>query len=292
MSNFFSGAPFPGFQMNEESFSEMEGVNCWFTFSFFEKLPKIDPSVRIILPEHWKNDTLVMRHLFAMIHGSYGYQVNPKRALRLCVLKMAELEAHEPADRSTPEFERWINLYAQYNVIAGTALAYQKKYVLAASCLLNGLKTGAVNLSRPYCDFIRYVVDKLETLPSELCEGTGAGFSVDDPIGGTDLNSGTLHPGIAEDVLSALEGDDGEIIALHRGMQRYGELKRLGSTHSDKFKNIIDVYEVPMIKGSKLYKLKLYFNGYFTPKNIRTVRLPEGFHLDPASRAAKFFKGI
>ena len=62
------------FEMNEEFFAELQKDNCWFTFSMFEDLPKIDPNGSFTLKEFFSDDILFQRHLFALIFVSFGYK--------------------------------------------------------------------------------------------------------------------------------------------------------------------------------------------------------------------------
>ena len=206
-----------------------------------------------------------------------------------------DFDDHEPQNRSFDnlEFTTWLNKYAQYCVLMGTIFAYQHDYKKAALFSMNGLKTGAINLCMPYCDFINYILAKVEELPIELVEYSGCGFSVDEPMGGLDLNAGSLIPSVAETVIPALEGEHGGFVLAYNGRNRYGSIKRLGSTSSNNFKNRIDIYEVLIADSNHdIKKLRLYFNGYFTNENRDKIRLPKGFKLDFCNPAAKFYKVV
>ena len=158
---------------------------------------------------------------------------------------------------------------------------------------MNGLKTRAVNLFMPYCDFIKYVLAKVAEMPAEIAHYDGCGFSEDEPMGSTELNGGMLNARAAEMIISALEGNNGEIILSYYGRQKYGNLKRLGSTNSNKFRNCIDVYEALAIdRKFNLKKIRFYFNGYFSSQSRSNIRLPKGFRLDPLSEAAQIFKVV
>lgn len=284
-----------GIEMDEKFFAELQKDCCWFTIPMFETLPDIDPSVDIMDRSIWRDDACVQRHIFAMIFGGFGYSVNLSKASLIIAVKLQQLERWEPENQSlnNPEFIRWIGLFAQYYILWGTVFAYQHDYITSAQCLMNGLKTGAINLFMPYCDFIRYVLSKVEKMPAEYAEYDGCGFSVDEPMGGIELNGGTLIASAAEMIIPSLEGNNGEIVLAYRGGQRYGNLVRMGSVKSDKFRNCIDVYEVLMVsRDGKLKKMKLYFNGYFSLQNRYTIRLPKGFRLEPSSQAAQIFKVI
>ncbi len=280
--------------MNEKVFADIQRSCCWFTLPLFDPVPDIDATQNVLEDRIWKDDICLERHIFAMIFGACGYSQNLTRAKSLALMKLLQLKGSEPENKSpeNPEFVKWLGLFAQYNILYGTALVYQHNYVQAAGFLITGLKTRAVNLFMPYCDFIKYVLSKVEDMPAEPAEYKGCGFSADEPMGGLELNGGDLIASAAETVIPALEGDNGEIILAYRGAQSYGKLKRY-STHGKNFRNCIDVYEVLMIDRSfKLKKLSLYFNGYFSAENRFRIRPPEGFHIDPLSEAAKYYDVI
>lgn len=281
--------------MNEMLFAELQKDNCWFTFSMFEELPIVTHTQIVESDEIWKKEMHVQRHIFAMIFGSYGYNRNLSKAKAVCGLKIIQLEEREPSNKSLDniEFTKWLNLFAQYCILYGTILAYQGDYIRSARYLMNGLRTGAISLFMPYCDFIRYILSRLELMPAELAEYKGCGFSVDNPMGGTELNAGNLMASAAEMVIPALESKNGGVILAYNGRNKYGNLKRLGSTNSNNFRNCIDIYEVLMVDNSnKLKKLRLYFNGYFTCENRNQIRLPDGFNIDFCNPTAKYYKFI
>ena len=283
------------FQMDEKEFAELQKDCCWFTLPIFEDLPDIDQTIDVTDKSTWRDDACVQRHIFAMIFGGFGYSIDLSKAKAIATIKLGQIEKQEPENKSpdNPEFVRWIGLFAQYNILLGTVFAYLHNYPLAATFLMNGLKTRAVNLFMPYCDFIKHILSKVAEMPAEIACYDGCGFSADEPMGSTELNGGTLNARVAEMIISALEGDNGEIILAHYGNQRYGDLRRLGSMRSEHFRNCIDVYEVLMADSSfNLRKIRFYFNGYFTSQSRYAIRLPKGFHLDPLSEAAHRFQSV
>ncbi len=283
------------FTMNEKDFAELQKGCCWFTLPIFEQLPNVDPSDNVLDDHIWKDDVCLQRHIFAMIFGGFGYPVSLSKAKSLTLMKLMQLEDREPKNKSTDDSEyiKWLNLFAQYNILYGTALVYQHAFVEAAKFLMNGLKTRAVDLFMPYCDFIKYVLSVVETYPAELAEYEGCGFSADEPMGGLGLNGGDLIASVAKMVIPALEGENNEIILAYNGGQSYGNLKRICSTHSKHFRNCIDVYEVLMVdRHFKLKKLRLYFNGYFTRDNQFDICLPDGFRFEPHSKEAEYYDVI
>ena len=283
------------FQMDEKFFAELQKDCCWFALPLFEKLPDIDPNIDVMDKSIWSDDVYVQRYIFAMIFGGFGYDVNLSKAKVVATIKLEQLEKQEPKDKSmnNPKFSKWLGLFAQYNILLGTVFAYLHDFPLAAALLMNGLKTGAINLFMPYCDFIKYVLAKVAEMPAELAEYDGCGFSVDEPMGSMELSNGTLITSAAEIIIPALEGDNGEIILAYQGGHRYGNIRRLGSASSKSFSNQIDVYEVLIADiHFKLKKVRFYFNGYFSPQSRYAIRLPKGFRLDPLSKAAKIFQII
>ena len=281
------------FQMDEKFFADLQKDCCWFTLPFFEQLPEVDPSKDVLNDPIWRNDIYVQRHIFAMIFGGFGCSVDLANAKLLATIKFGQVEKQCPKDKSidNPAYVRWLGLYAQYNILLGTIFAYLHNYPMAAYLLMNGLKSRAVNLFLPYCDFIKYIVAKVSEMPSEPAEYFGCGFSADEPMGGIELNGGTLLANMAEMIIPALEGDDGEQILAFRGNQIYGNLKRRGSINGHNFRNCIDIYDVLLVtRQFKIKRLRLYFNGYFTRENQYLIKLPQGFHLNPWSKEAQIFK--
>ena len=283
------------FSMDEKVFAELQKECCWFTLTIFEQLPEVDPSKDVLNDPIWRNDTYVQRHIFAMIFGGFGCSVDLEKAKLLATIKFGQVEKQCPKDKSidNPTYVRWLGLYAQYNILLGTVFAYLHNYPMAAYLLMNGLKSRAVNLFLPYCDFIKYILAKVSDMPSEPAEYFGCGFSADEPMGGVELNGGTLLTNMAEIIIPALEGDDGEQILAFRGNQIYGNLKRRGSTNSHNFRNCIDIYDVLLItRRFEIKRFRLYFNGYFTRENRYLIKLPQGFHLNPWSEEAQIFKVV
>ena len=283
------------FQMDEKFFADIQKACCWFTLPIFENLPNIDSSIDVMNTPVWNDDICVQRHIFAMIFGGFGYSVDLSRAKVIATIKLGQLEKCVPEDKSpnNPDFIKWLSLFAQYNILLGTVFAYLHNYILSAALLMNGLKTRAVNLFMPYCDFIKYILSKVSEMPAENIYYDGCGFSADKPMGSTELNRGMLDTRAAETIISSLKGNNGEIILSYFGVQKYGNLRRLGSTQNNQFRNCIDIYEVLAIDSNfKLKKIRFYFNGYFTPQNSYSIKLPTGFCLDPLSETAQIYQAV
>ena len=166
-----------------------------------------------------------------MAFGSFGYPVDLTMAKSIAFMKFGQLENCCPEDQSTdnPAFVTWLNLYAKYSILLGTVFAYQHHYLQAAVLLITGLRTRSINLFMPYCDFIKYVLSKVERMPSELAIYEGCGFSQDEPMGSVEAYGGSLMAANADLIISALEGDQGETILAYRGGLRYGSVTRVGS---------------------------------------------------------------
>ncbi len=280
--------------MNQAYFAELQKENGWFTLSVLTPLPAVDAAEDVMDPAIFSDDTRVQRHVFGMIFGGFGCSVDLPGAKAVVTKKLAQLEKSEPKGErlSDPEYVRWVSLYAQYYVLLGTIFAYQQEDVLAAYCLMKGLKTGAINLFMPYCEFIRSVLLRVEAMPAELAHYEGRGFSVDEPMGSPVLNGGMLLSHVAEEVLAALKGQQGEVLLLHHARGRYGRLRRVGSAHSERFRNCVDVYETLLINSRlELKRVRFYFNGYFD-SGAAEICLPAGFCLEPASNAASYFRVV
>ena len=284
-----------GYKMNEEFFASMQKPCCWFNFPLYETLPQVDVNDDITEPSLWCDDTLVQRHIFAMIFGCYGYSVDLERAEKLTTKKLFEVAENEPPNSSlsNPETLNWLNTCAKYSILLGTIYAYIQDYGYAAIFFLMALKLRALNLFMPYCDFIKYVLSKLDYENAETIECDGVGFSADNPMGSVEYNGGRLMASVAEDVISSLEGENGEVVLAFYGRQSYGGVNRLGSTGSKNFRNRIDVYEVYILdKYAKLKKIKFYFNGYFNPESQLTIKLPKGFRFTHLNLATTRYKVV
>ena len=129
----------------------------------------------------------------------------------------------------------------------------------------------------------------------ETAEYKGCGFSKDNPMGSC---GGTiLISQYANEIISNMEGDNGEIIVAKVGrFGLYGHLVRLVSCGSVKMENgndnIIDLYETYVIDSDyNLKKVKIYFNGYFE-RSKKSIRLADGFHLKTVNNIDTSFKII
>lgn len=282
------------FQTEENIFLQIQKDNCWFTFVKPNTLPDIDRTADIMNDESlWNDDVLIQRHIFAMIFRGFGYSFDLKTALKITLKKLNQLADRLPTDKSfdSPEFANWLKLYAQYNILLGTIFEYNHMHTASAYHLMKGLKACDIDLFMPYRNFIEYVLSTVEKNTEDYAHYEGCGFSVDEPMGSPMLNGGTLNAIAGELIISELEGINGEIIISHYGEQKYGNLRRLGSTRSLKFRNCIDIYEGLIIdKNYNAKKINFYFNGYFPPQNRSSIRIPKDFQINPLSVASGIFK--
>ncbi|MGM9684356.1 MAG: hypothetical protein ACI3XQ_12230, partial [Eubacteriales bacterium] len=154
--------------MDEEEFAKLQKENCWFNDANFKSLPPVDSSQNIKCI--WEDETHLQRHIFAMIFGAFGYSANPLKAAWITCEKITALKEQKPTniDLNDPEFSVWMNLYAQYHVLLGTALVYLHEYIMAAYFLTIGLESEWINLFSPYLDFIYYIWSKAEITTAEF----------------------------------------------------------------------------------------------------------------------------
>ena len=103
------------FQMDEKFFAQLQKDCCWFTLPMFENLPKVDPTVDVMMDALWNDDVCVQRHIFAMIFGAFGYSVNLTRARSTALIKLGQIENREPEDKSPDNPESWIHLQMAEN---------------------------------------------------------------------------------------------------------------------------------------------------------------------------------
>lgn len=273
------------FLMTEELFAALQSDLCWFCFAMPASLAPIDPTVDVESELDSRGDAFIKRQVFAMIFGSHGYRRDLERAKRICTQKISEVEQEKKRwiERSKTLVALLENSWAQYNILLGTALAYEHDYLKSAYFLMRGLRTKALDLSNAYCDFIRLVLSEAEKLPAAPVTYEGVGFSIDTPMGGTATGEGRMRPEVAQRVICALAPKDGGVILAHLGRSGiYGKLRRF-SAHSTSHAYPIDVYEVLMIdKDGELKTLRLCFNAYFPSDASFTVRLPKGFCVENA----------
>ena len=141
-----------------------------------------------------------------------------------------------------------------------------------------------------YSEFITHVMSKISNIECEYEDRKGIGFERDNPMGSVNNSQDytSLNPSLANTIIPALEGNNGEVIVAHNSIKgRRGHLVRLGSISK------IDIYETYIIdKEYNIKKIRIFFNGYMSMKIPQTIRVAEGFHINPINPQIKFLKII
>ncbi len=245
---------------------------------------------------------------FSLIFGNaenQGLKRDVKRAIKISSDAIKVYETKRPSKgkkvieiSQTPEwdnFVEWIKKYAEWQILLGTAYAYDGDYVKASYHLMKGLNTDALNLSLAYCDFARYIFKKLKELPKTEAKYEGVGFNAETPMGseakyeGVGFNAETpmgsvgkrvyLDASAAIQTIPEMEGKEGEILIARKpeGLDVvYGSLERKGSVCNSQ-KMMIDIYETLLIdKDYNLKTVRFYFNGYFGKEN-NMIRIADNF---------------
>ena len=142
-----------------------------------------------------------------------------------------------------------------------------------------GLKTEQISINMPYCDFIRYVLSKLSTIPVHKSMRKGCGFELENPMGSCGGNS--LIAQNALKVIPEMEGKNGEVIVARMGNTGlFGYLNRIHSDYNSSLGIMIDVYETFIIdKNYNMKKVQFYFNGYFNVCAKNEIKVAKGFKI-------------
>lgn len=233
---------------------------------------------------------------FSLIFGNaenQGLKRDVKRAIKISSDAIKVYETKRPSKgkkvieiSQTPEwdnFVEWIKKYAEWQILLGTAYAYDGDYVKASYHLMKGLNTDALNLSLAYCDFARYIFKKLKALPKTEAKYEGVGFNAETPMGSVGKRV-YLDASAAIQTIPEMEGNEGEILIARKpeGLDVvYGSLERKGSDCNSQ-KMMIDIYETLLIdKDYNLKTVRFYFNGYFGEEN-NMIRIADNFTLRDA----------
>ena len=233
---------------------------------------------------------------FSLIFGNaenQGLKRDVKRAIQISSDAIKVYETKRPSKgkkvieiSQTPEwdnFVEWIKKYAEWQILLGTAYAYDGYYVKASYHLMKGLNTDALNLSLAYCDFARYIFKKLKELPKTEAKYEGVGFNAETPMGSVGKRV-YLDASAAIQTIPEMEGNEGEILIARKpeGLDVvYGSLERKGSVCNSQ-KMMIDIYETLLIdKDYNLKTVRFYFNGYFGEEN-NMIRIADNFTLRDA----------
>ena len=263
-----------GMEMDEEIFAIMMERNPWFTLTA-ERLPIPCKDEEEMSYLEYK------RAIFAYIFGSFGFEKDLAKAELYCCHGISELNKKKPAYpfAANEEWVGWLHNYGELNILLGTVYAYMRKTTRSVYYFMRALNTEALNLNMPYCDFIRYMISKLDDEPCSSADYTGKGFCAEAPMGFLPSKDAFLYAGAALEIIPGLAGLDGEVIVARKcnTSMPYGSMRRY-SVSDPHQPHMIDVYEVYVIdKQFNLKKASFHFNGYMPHSDRRSIILPDGF---------------
>ena len=263
-----------GMEMDEEIFAIMMERNPWFTLTA-ERLPIPCKDEEEMSYLEYK------RAIFAYIFGSFGFEKDLAKAELYCCHGISELNKKKPAYpfAANEEWVGWLHNYGELNILLGTVYAYMGKTTRSVYYFMKALNTEALNLNMPYCDFIRYMISKLDDEPCSSADYTGRGFCAEEPMGFLPSKDAFLYAGAALEIIPGLAGLDGEVIVARKcnTSMPYGSMRRY-SVSDPHQPHMIDVYEVYVIdKQFNLKKASFHFNGYMPHSDRRSIILPDGF---------------
>ena len=263
-----------GMEMDEEIFAIMMERNPWFTLTA-ERLPIPCKDEEEMSYLEYK------RAIFAYIFGSFGFEKDLAKAELYCCHGISELNKKKPAYpfAANEEWVGWLHNYGELNILLGTVYAYMRKTTRSVYYFMRALNTEALNLNMPYCDFIRYMISKLDDEPCSSADYTGRGFCAEEPMGFLPSKDAFLYAGAALEIIPGLAGLDGEVIVARKcnTSMPYGSMRRY-SVADPHQPHMIDVYEVYVIdKQFNLKKASFHFNGYMPHSARRSIILPDGF---------------
>lgn len=263
-----------GMEMDEEIFAIMMERNPWFTLTA-ERLPIPCKDEEEMSYLEYK------RAIFAYIFGSFGFEKDLAKAELYCCHGISELNKKKPAYpfAANEEWVGWLHNYGELNILLGTVYAYMRKTTRSVYYFMRALNTEALNLNMPYCDFIRYMISKLDDEPCSSADYTGRGFCAEEPMGFLPSKDAFLYAGAALEIIPGLAGLDGEVIVARKcnTSMPYGSMRRY-SVADPHQPHMIDVYEVYVIdKQFNLKKTSFHFNGYMPHSDRRSIILPDGF---------------
>lgn len=304
-----------GIDMNEETFAEMQRTLPGFSgevlnpkskdefHSILQKvLPGFDPQennarsytdedlFRLLDSQDITLDEIKLV-IFALTFGSYDCKIDLTFAERMCKELLSVTQTYKPTSQcniSSVDYNVWVNEMAICYTLLGTVYSYQKEYIKAAYYFIRALKTEMIRLNMPYCDFIDYILKKLDDMPKEQRIEAGCGFDKEDPMG--PVEGMTLNAWRSKKLIADMEGLDEEVIVAKQGRTHfYGHLVRLGSTQNTR-KQMIDIYETYLIdKNFKLYTIKFFLNGYFANEQLQLIKMASGFKLKEDSHHGVYY---
>ena len=263
-----------GMEIDEEIFAIMMERNPWFTLTA-ERLPIPCKDEEEMSYLEYK------RAIFAYIFGSFGFEKDLAKAELYCCHGIGELNKKKPAYpfAANEEWVGWLHNYGELNILLGTVYAYMGKTTRSVYYFMKALNTEALNLNMPYCDFIRYMISKLDDEPCSSADYTGKGFCAEEPMGFLPSKDAFLYAVAALEIIPGLAGLDGEVIVARKcnTSMPYGSMRRY-SVSDPHQPHMIDVYEVYVIdKQFNLKKASFHFNGYMPHSDRRSIILPDGF---------------
>ncbi len=263
-----------GMEMDEDIFAIMMERNPWFTLTA-ERLPIPCKDEEEMSYLEYK------RAIFAYIFGSFGFEKDLEKAELYCCHGISELNKKKPAYpfAANEEWVGWLHNYGELNILLGTIYAYMRKTTRSVYYFMRALNTEALNLNMPYCDFIRYMISKLDDEPCSSADYKGRGFCAEEPMGFLPSKDAFLYAGAALEIIPGLAGLDGEVIVARKcnTSMPYGSMRRY-SVADPHQPHMIDVYEVYVIdKQFNLKKASFHFNGYMPHSDRRSIILPDGF---------------
>ena len=275
-----------GMEMDEEIFAIMMERNPWFTLTA-ERLPIPCKDEEEMSYLEYK------RAIFAYIFGSFGFEKDLAKAELYCCHGISELNKKKPAYpfAANEEWVGWLHNYGELNILLGTVYAYMRKTTRSVYYFMKALNTEALNLNMPYCDFIRYMISKLDDEPCSSADYTGRGFCAEEPMGFLPSKDAFLYAGAALEIIPGL---DGEVIVARKCNTSipYGSMRRY-SVADPHQPHMIDVYEVYVIdKQFNLKKASFHFNGYMPHSDRRSIILPDGFTVRQNSTLHKTYSFV
>lgn len=248
-----------------------------------------------VLVKRFENNDITLDDIklviISFIFGAYGCSVDLDFAEKMirALFKVTQTNKPEKSNILDKEYTYWLSEMGVSYILLGTVYSYKKEYIKAAYFFMLGLKTDAINLNMPYCDFINYILGKLKGLSIENDIYFGCGFDAENPMGSVSGKVLIADKSVA--VITEMEGLKGEVVVAYAGRTRtYGYLQRIGSTRNQNGQ-MIDIYETYVIDSDyKLYKVKFFFNGYFSGGLTEAIRIAKGFRLKANSLKNLYYK--
>ncbi len=279
-----------GIKMNKEEFANMQRMFGWFGYdpSYNEEQyndikHRVENGEEVTTEEECK-------YIFPMVFGRFNCKIDYEKAEKLLLELLNDVMKFKPEKEKGYEFFSWSHEYALTVILLATVYAYKDETIKSAYYFMKGLKTEAINLNMPYCDFIMHILSKLDEMDIAEEKRNGCGFDVDNPMGS--IGGGFLNARCALEVIPNMEGENGEVIVAKQGrVGMYGYLRRRGSTKSDKIPEMLDIYETYIIdKDFNIKRIYFYFNGYVAG-GTPYVRLANGFKMIN-NQTSMFYKVI